>query len=112
MPRSVQSKVCDSCYTYDLFLKGRASYYRYTPEQLIAAKTCFEKAIEIDPNFADAYGYLSYCHFFGWSQIWPESDNSLDRANELAERGVALDGASAVALARLGWIQVFLRRYD
>ena len=44
--------------------------------------------------------------------MWPEFDNNLDRANELAERGVALDGTSAIALARLGWIQIFLRRYD
>jgi tetratricopeptide (TPR) repeat protein len=44
--------------------------------------------------------------------MWPGFDNNLDRANELAERGVALDGASAIALTRLGWIQTFLRRYD
>ena len=42
----------------------------------------------------------------------PGFDNNLDRANELAERGVALDGTSAIALTRLGWIQAFLRRYD
>ena len=42
----------------------------------------------------------------------PEYDENLDRANELAERGVALDSTSAFALARLGWIQMFLRRYD
>ncbi len=39
-------------------------------------------------------------------------DDTLDRAYELAERGVALDGMSAIALSRLGWIQAFLRRYD
>ena len=42
----------------------------------------------------------------------PGFDNNLDRANELAERGVALDGTSAIALTRLGWIQAWLRRYD
>ncbi len=42
----------------------------------------------------------------------PEFDDNLDRANELAERGVALDGASAIAVMRLGWVQTFLRRYD
>ncbi|MCZ6862224.1 MAG: winged helix-turn-helix domain-containing tetratricopeptide repeat protein [Alphaproteobacteria bacterium] len=102
----------DSVEAYDLVLRGRASYHHFTPEQLQEARKCLEKAIEIDPNFADAYGYLSYCHFFGWALMWPEFDNNLDRANELAERGVALEGASAIALARLGWIQTFLRRYD
>jgi TolB-like protein len=107
-----ERKPTDSVEAYDLFLKGRASYYRYTPENLLEARRCLETAIEIDPNFADAYGYLSYCHFFGWSQMSADFDDNLDRASELAERGVALDDASAIALARLGWIQTFLRRYD
>ena len=44
--------------------------------------------------------------------MFPGFDDTLDRAHELAERGVALDGTSAIALTRLGWIQLFLRRYD
>jgi tetratricopeptide (TPR) repeat protein len=97
---------------YDLFLKGRANFHRYTEESLLEAIKCFEKAIEIDPNFADAYGYLSFCHFRGWIHMWPGFDDNLDRANELAERGVALDGTSPIALSRLGWIQAWSRRYD
>ncbi len=107
-----ERKSTDSVEAYDLFLKGRANYYRYTPEDLLESIRCFEEAIEIDSNFADAYGYLSYCHFYGWALIWPGFEDTLDRANQLAERGVALDGTSAIALARLGWIQTFLRRYD
>ncbi len=107
-----ERKPTDSVEAYDLFLKGRASYHRFTSEQYLEAKECLEKAIEIDPNFADAYGYLSYCHFFSWSHMWPGCDENLDRAIELAEKGVALDGTSANALARLGWVQTFLRRYD
>lgn len=107
-----ERKQTDNVEAYDLFLKGRASYYRYTPEDLLEAKKCFEEAIEHDPNFADAYAYLSYCYFQGWASIWPGFDDTLDRANELAEKGVALDSTSAIALVRLGWVQAFLRRYD
>jgi adenylate cyclase len=107
-----ERKQTDNVEAYDLFLRGRASYYRYTPEDLLEAKKCFEEAIEHDPKFADAYAYLSYCYFQGWASIWPGFDDNLDRANELAEKGVALDSTSAIALARLGWIQAFLRRYD
>jgi adenylate cyclase len=105
-------KPTDNLEAYDLFLKGRASYHRYTPELLLEGRACLEKAIEIDPEFADAHGWLSYCHFQGWATLWPGFDDSLERAIELAERGVALDGSSAIALTRLGWIQNFLRRYD
>ena len=105
-------KPTDSVEAYDLFLKGRANFYRYTPEHFLEATKCLEAAIDIDPNFADAYGYLSYSHLYGWGYLFPGFDDTLDRANELAERGVALDGTSAIALTRLGWIQAFLRRYD
>jgi len=107
-----ERKPTDSVEAYDLFLRGRASYYRYTREHLFDAIKCFEEAIKIDPNFADAYGYLSYCYFQGFNQMLPGFDDGLYRANELAERGVALDGTSAIALTRLGWIQSYLRRYD
>jgi adenylate cyclase len=107
-----ERKPTDSVEAYDLFLRGRANYYHYTREHMLEAIKCFEKAIEIDPNFAAAYGYLSYCHYYGWAQLFPGFDDTLDRAHELAERGVALDGTSAIALTRLGWIQLFMRRYD
>jgi TolB-like protein/Tfp pilus assembly protein PilF len=102
----------DSVEAYDLFLKGRANFHRYTPEGLQKAMKCFEEAIEIDRNFADAYGYLAYCHIWGWAMRFPGFDDGLDQAHEMAERGVALDGTSAIAIMRLGWIQGFLRRYD
>ncbi len=97
---------------YNLFLKGRANFYLNTHEDLLEAMKCFEAAIEIDPNFADAYGYLSYCHINAGVYMWPGFEYNLDRANELAEKGVALDGTSAIAVMRLGWIQTWLRRYD
>ena len=83
-----------------------------THEHTLEARKCFEAAIEIDPNFADAYGYLSFCHTYGWIFTFPGFDDSLDRAYELAERGVALDSTSAIAVMRLGWVQTWLRRYD
>ncbi len=105
-------KPTDSVEAYDLFLKGRANFHRYTPDHMLEAIKCFEEAIEIDLNFADAYGYLSYSHILGWVFLWPGFDDALVRGNELAERGVALDGASAINVLRLGWAQTYLRRYD
>ena len=44
--------------------------------------------------------------------MMPGFDDDLVQACELAERGVALDGTSAFAIALLGLIQSRLRRYD
>jgi adenylate cyclase len=105
-------KSTENVEAYDLFLKGRANFYSATHEHTLEAIKCLEKALEIDPNFVDAYGYLSFCQFYGWFHMWPEFDDTLDRAYELAETGVALDSTSALAVMRLGFIQMFLRRYE
>jgi TolB-like protein len=107
-----ERKPTNSVEAYDLFLKGRANYHAFGPKHLIEAIKCFERAIEIDPKFDDVYGYLSYCHFLGWANFFPDFDNSMERALDLAERGVALDGSSATALTSLGWMQTILHRYD
>jgi adenylate cyclase len=107
-----ERKPTDSVEAYDLFLKGRANIHQHNYEDTLEAIKYLEAAIEIDPNYADAYGYLSYCHYYGWVLNSPGFDDNLDRANELAERGVELDDTSVIALARLAWIQAWLRRYD
>jgi adenylate cyclase len=107
-----ERKSTDSVEAYDLYLKGRANFHRYTHDDLLEAIKCFEEAIQIDPSFAEVYGYLAYCHIWGWGFMFPGFEGNLDQANNLAEKGVALDGTSAIALARLGWVQTYLRRYD
>jgi adenylate cyclase len=106
-----ERKPTDSVEAYDIFLKGRANFNTAKPEHTLAAIECFERAIEIDPGFGDAYSYLSYCHFRGWVQMLPGFGDNLDRALELAEKGVELGGTPGFTLARLGFIQAFQHRY-
>ncbi|MHC4434889.1 MAG: adenylate/guanylate cyclase domain-containing protein [Planctomycetota bacterium] len=107
-----ERKPTDSVEAYDLFLKGRSNIYGATHEHTLEAIKCLEAAIEIDPNFANAYGYLSFCQFYGWFHMWPEFDDTLDRAYDLADRGVELDSTSAIAVMRLGFTQAWMRRFD
>jgi tetratricopeptide (TPR) repeat protein len=109
---SAARKPTQSVKAYDLCLRGRSEYYRYMPENFAIAKLCFEQAIEIDPNYADAYGYLSYCHTTTFVFTWPGADDTLDRALELAEKSVTLDRRSSVAHSRLGWVLGFLGEFE
>lgn len=108
----VERKPTESVEAYDLFLQGRAHHHLMTHEHTLQSIKCLEEAIAKDPNYADAYGYLSYCLFRGWVQMFPDFEDGLERANKLAETGVALDGTSAIAISRLGFIQTWLHRYD
>jgi TolB-like protein len=107
-----ERKPTSSVEAYDLYLRGRANVYLHMPEPFLEARKYLEQAIKIDPDFADAYGFLSMSHFYGWVYELPGFDSTLDQSIELAERGVALDNSSAIALSRLGWIQLWFRRYD
>ncbi len=109
---STERKPTHSAEAYDLCLRGRAEYYRYTPENLTNAMRCLERAIEIDPTYADAYGYLSYCHTSAFEFTWPGARDSLDYALELAEKSLALDNRSSVAHSRLGWVLGFLGEFE
>jgi TolB-like protein len=107
-----ERKPTDSVEAYDLFLRGRANANRLSRETILEAIECFEAAIEIDPDFADAFGFLSFCLFMGYAFLSPGFENGLDRAYEMAEKGVELDATSAISLERLGWNQAFKKHHD
>src|SRR5262245_15175146 len=54
-------KPTDSLDAYDYFLRGMASYYGRTRESINEALPLFYKAIELDINFASAYGMAAWC---------------------------------------------------
>ncbi len=109
---SAARKPTRSVEAYDLCLRGRAEYYRYTPDHFANARRYFEQAIEIDPAYAEAYGYLSYCLTTTFVFTWSGAEDSLDRALGLAEKSLALDSRSSVAHSRLGWVLGYFGEYE
>ncbi len=51
----------DDVRAYDLYLKGRALYGRYTDESLHEAQALFRQAIALDPNYALAWAGIADC---------------------------------------------------
>ena len=53
-------------------LRGRHHLFKLSPETWIRAKECFEHAIALDPEYADAHAYLGLGYFFmGMNGILP-----------------------------------------
>jgi len=44
---------------YDTFLKGMGHMRKFTPKDLVKAIEYFEKAIELDPNYSEAYANIA-----------------------------------------------------
>jgi TolB-like protein len=55
----VAKKETENITAYDSFLKARAHYLRYTPEDFAKALSHFENTIETDPNYRRAYFFMA-----------------------------------------------------
>jgi len=76
---------------YELYLKGRHHWHQRVPSTLRLAIQCFERAIQIDPQYALAYAGLADCygilHMYGWmpaERSQPPARAALTQAVRLA----------------------------
>ena len=101
----------DNLEAYDHFLRGREQFLT-TNETNAQAREMFERAIELDPNFAAAYAILSYTHYRDWLNQWIEGPQALERAFEAAQKAVALDDSLPLAHAYLAWLYVMRKQHE
>ena len=96
--------------TYDLVLRGRELYHRYTAKDNIQAKEFLKKATELDPSYAQSYIWLGFCHWIDWQNDWSKSGIDLiDSCYEVAIDAVRLDPREPLAHLILGVAHFFRR---
>jgi TolB-like protein len=102
-------KPTESLDAYDYFLRGIASLHSWAKESNDEALRLFNKAIELDPDFASAYGMASWCYVRRKGSRW-----MIDRVQETAEtarlarRAAELGWDDAVALAWGGFALAYV----
>jgi len=75
---------------YELYLKARHQYFKWSEESTRQAAEFLEKAIEIDPNYAEALAFLADTYvWLGWSGAMPLAEASA-KALEFANRALAI----------------------
>ena len=98
---------------YEYVLRGRELLSHETRDNNDEASELFQKAVDLDPNYADAYAALGGSYFeavvSGWTEFRAED---LERAEELAQKALALDPATTRAYRVLSLINLFRKRYD
>jgi TolB-like protein len=107
------AKPTSSLAAYEYVLRGRDFFSHATRDNNDEASELFQRAIDLDPNYADAYAALGHSHYeavvSGWSQFREEE---LERAEALAQKALALDPATTRAYRLLSDINLFRKRYD
>ena len=92
---------------YEAFLRGKYHFFSFTPDDFAKAVSYFEKAIELDPNYALAYAALSDCYFVltGFASQTPAECFPL--MEKMAEKAVELDDSLGEAYSNLGMVKYY-----
>jgi adenylate cyclase len=109
-------KRTDSLLAHDFLLRGLELVNRSNNDDFHATRLMFEKAIAIDPNFAQAHALLAIVlvQLF-WNEIYRIDSPSmagLDAALIAAQRAVALDGNDSLCHIALGMVQLGRKSFD
>ena len=101
----------DNLDAYDLYLKGRYFLYKGSIEGSKESLTYFEKAIELEPDFALPYTGLSmvYSHLSAFRSKNPQE--AYDRAKKYALKAMGLDDTLIESLLALAHV-CFVNEWD
>jgi len=105
-------KGTDNLGAYDLVLRGSAHLKRYTKESNELAREMFERAVQLDPNYTEAYAGLVWIRLMAWMHGWSHDPKLLDDALELGEKAVSLDESSPQGHVILGNVYLWKKRHE
>jgi adenylate cyclase len=97
---------------YDFYLRGRAAFQPWTSDSNKQAQEFFARAMELDPFFALAYGYLGYTYVQAWLGGWERSPATLRRARDLAQQAVVLGPSDFDNQWSLGVAYIYSREFE
>ena len=97
---------------YDYYLRGKEYVGRVTKEANIQARQMFEKAIELDPQYAAAHALQSLTYVTDWHYQWSQDRQVIEQAFAAAQRAIILDDALALAHSALGLLYLYKNQHD
>jgi TolB-like protein len=98
-----ERKPTESLDAYDYYLRGMSSFRRDGRQATGEALHLFHKAMELDPEFAPAFGMAAWCHYWRKMNGWmtDRRQDAIEGAR-LARQAIELGQDDAVALTRGG----------
>jgi adenylate cyclase len=103
----IQQVQTDNLDAYESVKRAWWYYRRVTKEDNDRARSLFEQAVALDPQFAEAYAGLGFTYYEEWVEYWTVDPTALDQALELAEKAIALDEANAGAHTLLSHVYLW-----
>lgn len=93
----------DDLDAYDLYLQAIAQMYEVTPEARVAALELIQKALAINPDYAEAHGIAAWCYFARslWEGSLPKSYLDAALGHARAVQALRSEDASTLAHAAI-----------
>jgi tetratricopeptide (TPR) repeat protein len=105
----VVSLKADEYSAYDCVIRAVSTIPDMTQESFQYAEKMFERAIELDPEFAAIYTWRTYWKIFWIGQSWvKDSAREIEMASQLAREALKRNPDDALALAMKGHFQAFI----
>ena len=109
--RAIEKAPTDNVQAYDYYLRGRQFFHQFRRTAIQFARRMFERAIEVDPDYALAYAGIADCCSFLY-MYWDGSKANLEGADSASRRALELDPELAEAHASRGFAVSLSKRYD
>jgi adenylate cyclase len=92
LPNFGKARPTENLEAFDDYLRGVENFLLGTKADYDKARQWLEKAIELDPKYAEAYAFLGWGHMLAaWNQWSANPLADLKEAAELAQKALALD---------------------
>ncbi|MEE8579701.1 MAG: tetratricopeptide repeat protein [Hyphomicrobium sp.] len=106
-------KAPDNLDAWETFQRGLWHLWHFSKKDFADAQRILRRAQELDPGFATAYAYESYCHFLDTMLGFSEApEESLSAALSLAKKALAVDDKDPMAYFALGRVYSLRGKHD
>jgi adenylate cyclase len=108
-----EDRQTDNLEAFDAYLRGTESFSKLTKDDNAKARQMFQKAVGLDPTYAEAYALIGWTYENDADYQWShDAAADLKRASEFAQKALALDDSSITALMLASDNDRMNRRFD
>jgi adenylate cyclase len=109
----LRDRTTDNLEAWGLAVRGYSYWHRYTKEDNARARELFQRAIEVDPDYAWAWTMLGFTYFIDTRYGWHRSrDESLKKMVECAQKSLVIDDSDPDVHTLLAKIHSSQKEYD
>jgi len=94
----------DNLTAHDSYMRGLEQIYKFTKEANTKARDYFERAMKIDPMYADAYAFCGLTYLFDREFGWNRDPQIIKKVYEFALKAIDLDKTNARARYLMAWV--------